>query len=50
MNTNNQLVKYKDNPIKKWFTNIFDKIKSRISFSKLWDKNTENEINRQFPN
>lgn len=50
MNTNNQLVKYKDNPIKKWFTNIFDKIKNKISFSKLWDKNTENEINRQFPN
>lgn len=50
MNTNNQLVEYKGNPIKKWFTNIFDKIKSRIGFSKLWDKNIEDEINRQFPN
>lgn len=50
MNTNNQLQKYKNHPIKKWFTNIFDKIKSRIVSSKLWDKNTEDEINRQFPN
>lgn len=49
MNTNNQLVKYKRNPIKKWITNIFDKIKSRLVSSKLWDKDTEDEINRNFP-
>lgn len=48
MNTN-QLVKYRNNPIRKWFTNIFDKIKSRFVFSKLWDKDTEDEINRNFP-
>lgn len=50
MDTNNQLIKYKDNPVKKWFDNIFDKIKSIIGSSRLWDKNTEDEINRQFPN
>ena len=49
MNTNNQLVKYKDNPIRKWFTNIIDNIKSRFVSSKMWDKDTENEINRNFP-
>lgn len=49
MNTNNQLVKCKDNPIRKWFTNIIDKIKSRFVFSKIWDKDTEDEINRNFP-
>lgn len=49
MNTNNQLVKYKDKPIKKWFTNIIDKIKSRFVSSKMWDKKTEDEISRNFP-
>lgn len=49
MNTNNQLVKYKDKPIRKWFTNIIDKIKSRFVSSKMWDKETEDEINRNFP-
>lgn len=50
MNNNNQLVKYKENPIRKWFTNILDKIKSRFSSSKLWDKAIEDEINIEFPN
>ena len=49
MNTNNQLVKYKDKPIRKWFTNIIDKIKSRFVSYKMWDKETEDEINRNFP-
>ena len=49
MNTNNQLVKYKDNPIRKWFTNIIDKIKSRFVSSKMWDKEIEDEINSIFP-
>lgn len=49
MKTNNQLVKYKDKPIRKWFTNIIDKIKSRFVSSKMWDKETEDEINRNFP-
>ena len=51
MDTNNhQLVRNKDNPIRKWFANILDKIKSRFRSSKLWDKDTENEINKEFPN
>lgn len=49
MNNNNQLVKYKDKSIRKWFTNIIDKIKSRFVSSKMWDKETEDEINRIFP-
>ena len=49
MKTNNQLVKYKDKPIRKWFTNIIDKIKSRFVSSKMWDKETEDEINSNFP-
>ena len=50
MDTNNQLVKYKNNPIRKWFTNISNKIKSRFTTSKLWDKDTEDKISREFPN
>ena len=50
MDNNNQLVKYKENPIRKWFINIFNKIKNRFNSSKLWDKDVENEINRDFPN
>lgn len=49
MNNNNQLVKYKNRPIRKWFTNIIDKIKSSFVSSKMWDKGTEDEINRIFP-
>lgn len=49
MNSNNQLVQYKDKPIRKWFTNIIDKIKSRFVSSKMWGRDTENEINRNFP-
>lgn len=49
MNANNKLVKYKDKPIRKWFANIIDKIKSRLVSSKMWDKDTEDEINRNFP-
>ena len=49
MDTNNQLVKYKDKPIRKWFTNVIDKIKSRFVSSKMWDKETEDDINRNFP-
>lgn len=49
MDTNNKLVKYKVKPIRKWFTNIIDKIKSRFVSSKMWDTETEDEINRNFP-
>lgn len=50
MDTKNQLVNHKENPIRKWFTNILDKIKNRFSSSKLCDKSIEDEINREFPN
>lgn len=50
METNNQLVKYKDNPIRKWFSNIFHKIKNKFNSSKLLDKDTEDKISKAFPN
>lgn len=50
MDTNNQLITYKNKPIRKWFANIWDKIKNRRNPSKLWDKDTEDKINRAFPN
>lgn len=40
MNSNKQLVKYKNNPIKKWFVNIFNKINIKSTSSKLLDKHT----------
>ena len=46
---NMQLVKYTDNAIKKWLYRILDKIKNSFSSSKLWDKNIEDEINKNFP-
>lgn len=49
MNTSNQLVKNKDKLIRKWFNNVIDKIKSRFVSSKMWDKETEYDINRNFP-
>ena len=48
MHTNNQLVKYKS--IRRYFTNIIDKIKRKFISSKPWDKDIEDEINRNFPN
>ncbi len=50
MHTNNQLVKYKNNLIRKWFVNISNKIKSKFTTSKLWDKDIEDKIIREFPN
>ena len=50
MKKDNQLEKYKKNPIKKWFTNLLDIIKSKFIYDKLWDKEIEDEINRVFPN
>ena len=49
MNTNNQLVQYKDTSIRKWLTNIISKIKSKFVSSKMWDKEIEVEINKNFP-
>lgn len=48
MGKNNQLVKYKENLIKKWFSNIWDKIKSKFVPSNPWDKNTEDKIKEVF--
>ena len=50
MKKDNQLEKYKKNPIKKCFTNLLDIIKSKFIYDKLWDKEIEDEINRVFPN
>lgn len=50
MDNNNQLVKYKNNPIRKWFANISNKVKSKFAISKLWDKDIEDKISREFPN
>jgi len=47
MDINRQLVTYKNKSIRKWFANIWDKIKIRLSPYKLWDKDTEDEINRE---
>ena len=49
MNTNNQLVQCKDTSIRKWLTNIISKIKSKFVSSKMWDKEIEVEINKNFP-
>lgn len=50
MNLNNQIEKYKNNPIKKWVTNFLNKIKGKVGSSKPWNKDIENEINRLFLN
>ena len=49
MNTNNQLIKYNNKSIRKWLTNIINAIKSRFVSSKMWDKEIEVEINKNFP-
>ena len=49
MNANKQLVKYKNNPIKKFIYSVFAKFTNRLSFSKLLDKNTEKIIEQEFP-
>jgi hypothetical protein len=46
----NQLVKYKKNFIKKWFANVLAKMKSKLGFSKTYDKSIEDKINKLFPN
>ncbi|MCI9177153.1 MAG: hypothetical protein HFJ28_00860 [Clostridia bacterium] len=50
MNSNYKLVKYKKHPIREWFANIIDKMKSKFAYSKSWDKDTEDKIKMEFPN
>ena len=47
--SNNQLIKYSKNPIQRFFKNIWNRIKARFSAPKLWDDETENLINTEFP-
>ena len=50
MDSDNQIVKYKENPIRKFFFNILARIKSRFGSSEKLDKDTENAINKEFQN
>lgn len=48
MSVKNELVKYKNNPIKKFISSIFSSITNRFSAFRLWDKSTEDAINLEF--
>ena len=48
MSIQNKLVKYKNNPIKKFINSIFSGISNRLFTSKLWDKSIEDSINLEF--
>ena len=48
MRANKQLVKYKNNPIKKFIYGLFAKLTNKHAFSVLLDKNIENMINQEF--
>lgn len=50
MKNNNQLVKYKNNPIRKLFSNLLAKFKGNFSNSNPWDNDIENKINEFFTN
>ncbi len=50
MNANNQLVKYKNNRIKKFVVNILNKIRGRYISSSLLDENVISMIHQKFPN
>lgn len=50
MKTNNQLVKYKNNPIRKLFSNLLAKFKGNFNNSNPWDNDIENKINEFFTN
>lgn len=49
MNDNHQLVKYKNNPIRKFIHSIFDRFTNKNSFSRLLDKETESILGEEFP-
>lgn len=48
MSKNNQLIKYEDNPIKRWFFNILNSIKDRFIPQKSWNSEIENIIKSEF--
>ena len=48
MRANKQLVKYKNNPIKKFIYGLFARLTNKHTFSGLLDKNIENMINQEF--
>lgn len=47
---NNQMIEYENNPIKRLFNTIINKIKSKISHSKQWNEEIETAIKREYPN
>lgn len=49
MNDNHQLVKYKNNPIRKFIHSVFDRLTNKYFFRSL-DKETELILNEEFPN
>ena len=49
MSKNTQLIKYEDNHIKRFFSNIWSKIKNQFFAPKLWDKEIEDIIKTEFP-
>lgn len=50
MKTNNQLIKYNKNPIKRFIDDIIYKFKNKFFSKSLWDKDFEDKINREFTN
>lgn len=48
MSKKNQLVKYKENPIKRWFSNILNSIKNRCIPRKILNSEIENVIKFEF--
>ena len=49
MRANKQLIKYKNNPIKKFIYSLLAKFTNKHTFPSLLDKNIENMINQEFP-
>ena len=49
MDTNNELAKYHENPIKKWFNKLFNRFKRKDDVVTKWDLDTEYELNSLFP-
>ena len=49
MSKNNQLIKYENNPIRRVFVSILNRIKNRFSSSKNWNNEIENMIQTEIP-
>lgn len=48
MSKNNQLIKYEENPIKRWFSNILNSVKNRFIPRKSLNSEIENVIKSEF--